>query len=97
MDVTNIIQTIFSEYGLLGAGIIALALYFKNINDRVMNESKEREEKLMAQNEQRELRFIDTINNITQDVSNRMDNIESDVTNIKTDINEIKIAVAPKA
>lgn len=90
METTNIIQTIFSQYGFIGLGLIGIAWYFRSINDRMMNESKDREEKLMAQNETRELRFIDTINNLTQNVSDRMDNIE-------TDISEIKIAVSHKA
>lgn len=92
MDQTTntILQTIFTEYGFIAIILVCVGMYFKSFIDSVRSESKEREEKLMAQNEQRELRFIDTINNITQDVSNRMDNIESD-------IGEIKAAVAPKA
>lgn len=89
MDWTKMIETIFTEYGFIALILICVGLYFRNFIDSVRAESKEREDKLMSQNEQRELRFIETINNITKDVSSRMDNIESD-------INEIKIAVKPQ-
>lgn len=90
------LEVIFSQYGFMGIGVIGIAWYFRSINERMMNESKAREDKLMDQNEQRELRFIETINNITQNVSTRIDDIENCVTNIKTDINEIKHVVAPR-
>lgn len=83
MDMNTIIQTIFTEYGFISLILVGLGLYAKSFIDRVVEDCNQREEKLMAQNEVRELRFIDTINNLTNNVSSRIDNIENDISEIK--------------
>lgn len=83
MNIEQIIMQVFSDYGFIALALIGVAYYFKTIIDRMMNESNLREDKLMTQNETRELRFIETINNLTNNVSMRIDNIEEDVKEIK--------------
>lgn len=86
MNMEQILSQAMSEYGFLAVVLASVGFYFKTIIDRMMNESKAREEKLMAQNESRELRFIETINNLTNNVSMRIDNIEEDVKEIKESV-----------
>lgn len=86
MNLEQILSQVFSEYGFIAVALVSLGFYFKAIIDRMMNESNAREEKLMSQNESRELRFIETINNLTNHVSMRIDNIEEDVKEIKESV-----------
>lgn len=85
----DVIQ-IFKELGFPIACVAWLGWYVYNQTQQTRQdmgeykmESHAREERLMKLNEDRELRFIDTINNLTNNVSNRVDNIESDVKDIK--------------
>lgn len=82
--------TIIKEFGFSAICIFGLGWYVNQQNQQnrsdmsqYREEAKAREEKLMKINEDRELRFIDTINNLTTNVSDRMNNIENNVKLIK--------------
>ena len=86
MDISQMIQ----QLGFPIACVVGLCIYILNQTKQARQDMDEyraecyrREDRLMKLNEDRELRFIDTINNLTNNVSNRVDNIEFDVREIK--------------
>ena len=72
------------KYGIWCACFLALALYTLKHYEKLVKETKEesikREEDLKKENNDRELRYINTINNLTEKVDSKID-----VLNIKMD------------
>lgn len=89
--------TTFKDLGFPIACVAWLGWYVYNQTQQTRldmseykKESLAREDKLMKLNEDRELRFIDTINNLTTNVSDRVDSIEVEVKEIKNLIQHTK-------
>ena len=75
------------KYGIWCACFLGLALYTLKHYEALVKETKEdakkREEDLKTENDNREKRYIDTINNLTDKVYNKIDVIDVKVDKIK--------------
>ena len=77
--------TIASQYGIWCACFLALAIYtikhYEKLVKETKEDSKQREEDLKKENNDRELRYINTINNITEikKIDSKVDKIQEEV------------------
>lgn len=82
------------KYGIWCACFLALALYTLKHYEKLVKETKEesikREESLKKENNDRELRYINTINNLTEKVDNKIDVIDKKVDKIQEEVSFIK-------
>lgn len=82
------------KYGIWCACFLALALYTLKHYEKLVKETKQesltREESLKKENNDRELRYINTINNLTEKVDNKIDVIDKKVDKIQEEVSEIK-------
>ena len=82
------------KYGIWCACFLALALYTLKHYEKLVKETKEeslkREEALKEENNNRELRYINTINNLTDKVDNKIDGIDRKVDKIQDEISDLK-------
>lgn len=93
MDFNEFID-IALKYGIWCACFLALALYTLKHYEKLVKETKEesikREESLKKENNDRELRYINTINNLTEKVDNKIDVIDKKVDKIQEEVSFIK-------
>lgn len=82
------------KYGIWCACFLALAFYVLKHYEKLVKDTKEesikREEALKEENNNRELRYINTINNLTEKVDNKIDVIHQKVDKIQEEVSEIK-------
>lgn len=82
--------TIASQYGIWCACFLALAIYtikhYEKLVKETKEDSKKREENLKKENNDRELRYINTINNITEKVHTEIKKIDSKVDKIQEEV-----------
>ncbi|MBQ3408899.1 MAG: hypothetical protein IJH12_06835 [Clostridia bacterium] len=82
------------KYGIWCACFLALALYTLKHYEKLVKETKEesikREESLKKENNDRELRYINTINNLTEKVDNKINVIDKKVDKIQEEVSCIK-------
>lgn len=90
----NVFIDIALKYGIWCACFLALALYTLKHYEKLVKETKEdsqkREEALKKENDDREKRYIETINNITNKVYNKIDVIDIKVDKIQEEVLNIK-------
>lgn len=93
MDVSGFLD-IALKYGIWCACFLALSLYtlkhYETLVKETKEDSKKREEELKKENNDRELRYISTINNITDKVYNKIDVIEVKVDKIQEQVADFK-------
>lgn len=82
MEIGNFLD-IALKYGIWCACFLALALYVLKHYETLYKDTK-------AENNARELRYIDTINNITEKVNNKIDKIDVKVDKIQEEVTELK-------
>lgn len=86
--------TLAGQYGIWCACFLALALYTLRHYEKLVKETKEdskkREEDLKTENNNRELRYIDTINNLTEKVHNEITKIDIKVDKIQEEVSNLK-------
>lgn len=82
------------KYGIWCACFLGLALYTLKHYETLVKETKQdaekREEDLKKENNDREMRYIQTINNITDKVYNKIDVIEIKVDKIQEEVSNFK-------
>lgn len=80
--------------GIWAALFIILLIYVFKQNEkreeRNKNDAKEREDILRKENNDRELRYISTIDNITEKVYNKIDVIDVKVDKIQKEVSDLK-------
>ncbi len=86
------------KYGIWCACFLALALYtlkhYESLVKETKADSKEREEMLRKENDEREIRYINTINNLTDKVSNEIHIIDEKVDKVQENVNNIQKEVS---
>ena len=82
------------KYGIWCACFLALALYtlkhYENLVKETKEDSQKREEELKKENNDREIRYINTINNITDKVYDKIDIIDVKVDKIQEQVSNFK-------
>lgn len=82
------------KYGIWCACFLALALYTLKHYEALVKETKEesikREEDLKKENNDRELRYINTINNLTEKVDSKIDVLNIKMDKIQEEVSCIK-------
>lgn len=76
MDLITIVEQVFNQNGLIAAMFVGVLFWILKTNN-------ERETRLTNQNDEREKRYIGTIDNLTIKVSDKINNIENDISEIK--------------
>lgn len=76
MELITILEQVFSQNGLIAAMFVGVLFWILKTNN-------ERETRLTNQNDEREKRYIGTIDNLTIKVSDKINNIENDISEIK--------------
>lgn len=76
MEFATLLETVFSQNGLLAALFVGVLIWVLKTNDA-------RETRLVNQNDEREKRYINTIDNLTTKVSDKIVRIEDDIAEIK--------------
>lgn len=93
MEVNNFLD-IALKYGIWCACFLWLTLYILKHYEKLVKETKEdsikREDSLKKENNDRELRYINTINNLTEKVDNKIDVIDKKVDKIQEEVSCIK-------
>lgn len=93
MDINGFLDVAL-KYGIWCACFLALALYTLKHYEKLVKETKEdsekREESLKTENDNREKRYIETINNLTDKVYNKIDVIDVKVDKIQEEVSNIK-------
>lgn len=86
----NDILNIAGQYGIWCACFLGLALYTLKHYEKLVIETKEdsktREEQFKKENNDREIRYINTINNITEKVNDKIDKIDIKVDKIQEEV-----------
>ena len=82
------------QYGIWCACFLGLSLYTLKHYEKLVKETKEdsinREEQLKKENNDREIRYINTINNITEKVNDKIDKIDVKVDRIQEEFCYLK-------
>lgn len=93
MEFTNFLD-LSLRYGIWCACFLALALYtlkhYEKLVKETKEDSKQREEQLRKENDDREIRYINTINNLTDKVYNKIDVIDEKVDKIQEKIDRME-------
>ncbi len=93
MEISNFLDIAF-KYGVWCACFLALALYtlkhYEGLVKETKEDSKKREEELKKENNDREIRYINTINNLTEKVSNEIHIIDEKVDKVQENVNDIQ-------
>lgn len=93
MDINNFIE-FAKNVGIWAALFIFLLIYVFKQNEKReeinKKDAKEREDILRKENNDRELRYISTIDNLTEKVYNKIENIDHKVDIIEEKISEKK-------
>lgn len=76
MDVITLVEQVFNQNGLIAAMFVGVLFWILKTNN-------ERETRLTNQNDEREKRYIVTIDNLTVKVSDKINKIENDIGEIK--------------
>lgn len=86
----NDILNIAGQYGIWCALLVWLSMYTLKHYEKLVKETKEdsinREEQLKKENNDREIRYINTINNITEKVNDKIDKIDVKVDKIQEEV-----------
>lgn len=93
MEYTNFIDLAF-KYGIWCACFLVLGIYtikhYESLVKETKEDSRQREEALKKENNDREIRYIQTINNITNKLDNKIDVIDVKVDKIQVEVSELK-------
>lgn len=93
MEFTNFLDLAL-RYGIWCACFLALALYtlkhYEKLVKETKEDSKQREKQLRKENDDREIRYINTINNLTDKVYNKIDVIDEKVDKIQEKIDRME-------
>lgn len=76
MNIITVLEQVFSQNGLIAAMFVGVLFWILKTND-------EREARLASQNDEREKRYINTIDTLTLKVSDKIANIENGIGEIK--------------